>query len=197
MFDFVRKTFISLAAALAIGGAAQVDAATFGGTGWSGTNPTCNVTGSFANNSSNIDVLAGASFNSTFANGDAAGNLCFNFTNTSATSAVVTLAVATVNQFENLWGFIGGVQLYSEQSTPTLLWTVAQGVFDTEAFSFLMAAGSTIFFDWSYGQAYAAGGALPQINFSVVASPVPLPAGGLLLIAALGGLAALRRRKSV
>ncbi|MEO6300026.1 MAG: VPLPA-CTERM sorting domain-containing protein, partial [Paracoccaceae bacterium] len=28
-------------------------------------------------------------------------------------------------------------------------------------------------------------------------SPVPLPAGGLLLLGALGGVAALRRRKSV
>lgn len=32
-------------------------------------------------------------------------------------------------------------------------------------------------------------------NF-VIASQVPLPAGGLLLAAAMGGLAALRRRKS-
>ena len=36
-----------------------------------------------------------------------------------------------------------------------------------------------------------------QINLQMTTATVPLPAGGLLLIGALAGLAALRRRKSV
>lgn len=41
----------------------------------------------------------------------------------------------------------------------------------------------------------AAGVGYANFSFDQVAAPVPLPAGGLLLIGALGGLAALRRRK--
>jgi hypothetical protein len=197
MLDFARKTFLGLTAALAMGAAIPAGAATFGGGGWSGTDPSCNVTGSFADNSSNINVLAGANFNSTFADGEAGGNMCFNFSNTSASTAVVTLAVATVNQGGESWGFLGGVKLFSEQAGPLPLWEVAQGVFGVQQFTFTLAALETIFFDWTYGEAYASAEFnLPQINFTVSASPVPLPAGGLLLIGALGGLAALRRRKS-
>lgn len=197
MFEFARNTFMGVAAAAAMSIAMPASAVTFGGGGWSGTDPSCNVTGTFADNASTIDVMAGAAFNATFADGDAGGNLCFNFTNTSTTAAVVTLAVATVNQLGDLWGFFGGVQLFSEQSAPALLWDVAQGVSDTELFSFVIAAGGTIFFDWTYGEAYASNQFnLPQINFTVAASPIPLPAGGLLLLGAIGGLAVMRRRKT-
>lgn len=44
---------------------------------------------------------------------------------------------------------------------------------------------------------YAAANGNPSIlNVDATLAPVPLPAGGLLLIGALGGLAALRRRKT-
>lgn len=195
MLDFARKVSLGLAAALAIGSAMPAAAATFGGDGWTG-NPSCNVTGSSANTSADIDVLVGATFNSTFEHNELGGNLCFNLKNNTAASALVTLAVATVNQQTTKWGFLGGVSLASEQLGN--LWTVAQGVYDSKEFSFLLGAGEFIYFDWTYGKAYASGSAKPQINFAVFAepAPVPLPAGGLLLIGAIGGLAALRRRKS-
>ncbi len=199
MLDFVLKTFLGLGAALVLGVAAPATAATFNvGGGWSGSNPSCNVTGSFANNSSDIDVWSGAAFGATFANTDTGGNLCFNFNNSSTTDAAVTIAVATVNQQGSDWGFLGGVQLFSEQSGSTPIWTVAQGVSALKEFTFLIAASSSIYFDWSYGDPYTSKTFnFPQINFTVGATPVPVPAAGLLLLGALGGLAALRRRKSV
>lgn len=198
MFDFFRKTLIGFGAVLALGVAAPVTAATFSGGGWSGTDPSCNVTGGSANNSSDIDVLSGAAFSATFADSDVGGNLCFNFINSSSTAAAVTLAVATVNQQGLDWGFLNGVNLFSEQSGPAPIWTVAQGVGAIQTFSFLIAASSSIFFDWSYGDPYTSKQFnFPQINFTVGASPVPVPAAGLLLLGALGGLAGLRRRKTV
>jgi hypothetical protein len=196
--SFVHKSLLGITAALATAAALPASAVTFGGSGWTPeySSPSCSVTGSFADDWANIDVLDGAAFNATFADGDAGGNLCFSFINTSSTAAVVTLAVATVNQFGDLWGFLGGVQLVSEQAGS--LWTVAEGVFDTEFFTFNIAANDILYFDWTYGEAYASSEfSLPQINFTVSASPVPLPAGGLLLIGALGGLAVLRRRKTL
>lgn len=199
MLDFAHKTFLGIGAALALSVAAPAEAVTFGGSGWTAINggPSCNPIGSGANAWAYIDVLAGASFNADFVDSDGPGNLCFNFHNTSLTSVVVTLASATVLQLGDIYGFLGGVQLYSEQATPDLLWSVNQGSSGTSDFSFTMAANSVIFFDWVYGDPYGSGNTGPDIDFGVFASPVPVPAGGLLLIGALGGLAALRRRKSV
>lgn len=196
MKSFVRKTVLGLGAAAAMAVAAPVAAVTLTSTGVVG-DPQCTTgIGFSANTVGNIDVLAGASFNAEFVNGDVGGNFCFNFFNSSTTDAVVTLAVATVNQGGTRWGFIDGVQLLSEQLGT--LWTVAQGTGAFAEFTFTIAANSTIFFDWIYGDPYAANeNVRPEIDFVVFASPVPLPAGGLLLIGALGGLAALRRRKTV
>lgn len=183
----------ALAAAMTAGAA---QASTVIQSGVSG-NPKCNVTGSSANTSANIDVLAGASYTEFFTAADSAGNLCFNFKNSSALDAAVAFTVATVNQGLELWGFTGGVQILSEQLGGEL-WNVSQGINATTTFSFMMAAGSTQYFDWTYGTPYVAGEGLqgPFINFSVKATPVPVPAAGLLLLAALGGIAALRRRQT-
>ena len=185
----------AVASAMA-GGLAQ--ASTITSTGITG-NPNCTAVGFAANTKGTIDVNAGASFNADFVNADNAGNFCFNMKNSSLTTAVVTLAVATVNQGTAAnfgWGFVGGVKLVSAQLGT--LWTVQQGAFASNSFKFQLAAGQEIFFDWIYGNPYTTAGlATPKINFAVFAVPVPIPAAGFLLIAALGGLAALRRRKSV
>jgi hypothetical protein len=195
MLDFARKTFLGLSAALAMGSAMPAAAATLDGAGWTG-DPKCTTgTGSSANTWATVNVLAGATFEGSFSDIDLGGNLCFNFANSSLVDAVVTFAVATVNQGGSIWGFRDGVQLVSEQLGN--LWTVAEGADDSNSFTFLIAAGDTVFFDWIYGDPYGETDNLySNIDFVVYASPVPLPAGGLLLIGAIGGLAALRRRKA-
>lgn len=150
-----------------------------------------------------IDVLSGAQWNASFSDGEQEGGCFFDLANNSGSVAAVTVAVATVNQNGQNWGFregtyhTGAVELQSYDSVNGFfpLWSVAEGVFDSESFNFNIAANDSVVFDWLWGEAYASGGALPQINFSVSATPVPLPAGGLLLLTALGGVAALRRKR--
>ena len=64
-------------------------------------------------------------------------------------------------------------------------------------YSAVLNAGSYLFsLEVTHGaEGFTSGGAYAA--FDVVPTPVPLPAGGLLLMGALGGLAVLRRRKSV
>lgn len=49
----------------------------------------------------------------------------------------------------------------------------------------------------SFFSNFGRNGDAPAFEFAVAPVPVPLPAGGLLLLGALGGIAALRRRKAV
>ena len=186
----MKNTFKKLALAAAIIAAPIMASATTTVTtnGISGSS-TC--TAAYGNDAYQIDVLSGASFDAVFENGDAAGVFCFDLNNTSLVDAVVTLAVATVNQLDSLWGFLGGVQLDGPVATAD----IAQGDLFAQNFSFLIAAGDSVVFDWTYGQAYATGATNPFINFSVSASPVPVPAAGFLLIGALGGLGIARRRR--
>ena len=67
------------------------------------------------------------------------------------------------------------------------VWTVF-----TQSFTISTAGTYTLFFD-ATGRANGYGGLLDGVAISAV----PVPAGGLLLLGALGGLAALRRRKSI
>ena len=59
-------------------------------------------------------------------------------------------------------------------------------------FSVTMAGPDTLSFS-GVGDNDSLGGLLDDVSISAV----PLPAGGLLLLGALGGLAAMRRRKSI
>jgi hypothetical protein len=120
----------------------------------------------------------------------------FNFTNTSAVSQTFGAVVATVLQ--STAQFVGGM---------TAAWTngdsimIAQGTGPanhpsrTQGFSIFtqLSAGETDTLTLTFGDTTGRGNAGLQMT---VAS-VPVPAGGLLLIGALGGIAALRRRKSV
>lgn len=147
------------------------------------------ATDAYAGGIGQIDALAGASWTAFFEDGDAADACLFDVNNTSATSKVVTLAVVNVNQSDD-WGFDGGASLSGAVSD-----SFTQGVAYAKEYSFHIAAGGTAWFDWSWGEAYDAGGAGPFINFSLKASEVPVPAAGFLLLGGLGGLAAMKRRK--
>ncbi len=72
----------------------------------------------------------------------------------------------------------------------------------TTGFSDFFAVGGSDLLDWGFGTDWqfevATGDGHPSKEFyisSVTVSPVPLPAGGLMLLAALGGLTAARRRR--
>lgn len=62
-------------------------------------------------------------------------------------------------------------------------------------FSFLVSAGQTFGF-FILSKDGMEGAAMASIFGEVDPAPVPLPAGGLLLLGAIGGLAAVRRRKA-
>lgn len=141
-----------------------------------------------------IDVLAGASFDAVFDDGDAGGTYCFDLINTSASTVAVTLLATTVSQIPGVSFFAGGVSTYAP-TVAALNYTVAEGASFSANETFLIAAGDSIIFDWTFGTATAAGGTKPEFDFQVFATPVPVPAAGLLLIGGLGGLAALRRRR--
>ncbi len=89
--------------------------------------------------------------------------------------------VATVSAFDASNNFVGSVLLTLTSGTAlediSGLGTFRSLVFDTTA-------------------ATGAGYAFGNINFDQAAAVVPIPATGFLLLAGLGGLAGLRRRKS-
>ena len=150
------------------------------------------ITGDCLTGVCSIDVLAGASFNATFDDGDAAGNILVDLNNTSLTTQVVTLAVASVNQGGTFWGFRGGVELGGGVASAS----IAEGENWSDSFTFNIAAGDVVFFDWIYGDAYASGGAKPDIDFAVYASPVPVPAAVWLFGSGLIGLVGVARRRA-
>jgi len=140
-----------------------------------------------------VDVLASAyNFQETFDNGTAGGVYDFVFNNTSATSVAVTIAFATVKQLGSIAYFVGGVttEFLGGSSRFT-----AQGVLDAFTISTVIAAGGSDTLRVTFGDVVTSFGAQTDIDFTVVASAVPVPAGLLLLGTALGGLGFARRRK--
>ena len=140
-----------------------------------------------------IDALSGAFFDATFDDGDAAGVFCFDITNSSATTQAVTLAVASVLQGGQFWGFTDGVQLTSNDAS--LNTSIAEGVNWTDTFNFVLAPSATLLFDWSWGDAYAVGDTKPNIDFAVYATAVPVPAAVWLFGSGLLGLVGIARRR--
>ncbi|WP_126975459.1 VPLPA-CTERM sorting domain-containing protein [Frigidibacter oleivorans] len=73
----------------------------------------------------------------------------------------------------------------------TLMWD------DSVPATFTLSDGSMVTIDFKDHAALTLGGTTTSSGFiTVTPAPVPLPAGGLLLVGALGGLALLRRRKA-
>lgn len=192
MANIISK--LLLAASIVV---APVAASALTVTGASGAS-TCSV--AFGSSAYSVDVLAGAHVNAAFDGTEAAGVTCFDLTNTSTSTAVVTVALVTVNQHglhteANSWGWLGGIQVDVSNVGIISQAIIAEGASFQQTFSFLIAAGTSVLFDWTYGAAYASGAAAPQFDFTVAATVVPVPAAGFLLLGALGGLGALRRRR--
>lgn len=178
MFASARKTALAAAAAtslLTMVGASQ--AATF--------NPTNSIVPD-----GTYDILAGPyAFGVFFEAADAATVYTFNFFNSSATTATIGVTMGTVLQAFS--GFAGGL---------TAAWgngetfSVGEGTTTTFQIDTVLAPSAADTLTLTFGDPHGLGNPGLQVNVAAV-SAVPLPAGGLLLLGALGAIAALRRRK--
>lgn len=143
-----------------------------------------------------FDLLADTySFQEQFAVGDTGDTLTFDFENTSGSTAAVTLFGWTVEQ--NAAAFTGGVDI----SFGTYVASADQGVSTGGNAQFFVGAGDTVTLTLTYGDVFDTFGSthpddLADIDFTVQAAIVPVPAAGLLLLTALGGAFAMRRRKT-
>ena len=138
-------------------------------------------------------------FNAEFVADDAdedGGIFTFNFVNDSDTAAAITVADITIRQSGSVAGFTNGVMtMFGDNARNT-----AAGTLDAFQFSSVVGVGELITLTFNYGDAYGTTNGTgrfigPDIDFTVSATPVPIPAAGFMLLAGLGGLAAARRRK--
>ena len=128
---------------------------------------------------------------------DSAGVREFTFENTQNMSENLLLTTATVNALATM--FKGGVTFEWLGSGDVLKVGGKKKHFSGE-FDVMIAADSSDTLRVSFGDpkkrpGFADGGSA-HFSLETAASPstIPLPAGGLLLLSALGGIAALRRR---
>ncbi|TNC71400.1 VPLPA-CTERM sorting domain-containing protein [Rubellimicrobium roseum] len=144
---------------------------------------------------STYDLLADDyGFAEVFGLGTPGATLTYSFENTSDRLAALTIVGGSVLQvgasFADGISFMVGDQMFD----------YAEGQSDTFGTSLTVAAGETVDLVLSFGQvvdnASVAGKGSATATFTVEAAVVPVPAAGLLLLTAMGGLALARRRKS-
>jgi len=138
-----------------------------------------------------IDILSADlfQFDETFADGTPAGTLSFVFDNSSADDLLVGLSSASINQLGSASFFEGGASVAWDNAG--LIADAAQGATVSGNVTFNLAAGASDTLVLDFGGAFGA----PNIDFQVAASPVPLPAGMVLMGTAIAGFGVARRRK--
>jgi len=180
----LKNTIIAATLAIALPFAASAATLTINGVSQSFTNPADlgNV---------GIDVLETADVNISFLDDDNGGKLVFELFNVGTSAAAFTVVGGTIDQGTN-YGFMDGVNIWL--SNPDAISIPLSG----ESFDFntVIAAGSSALFEFEYGDPVGVGNIGPDIDFTVFAQPVPIPAAGFLLLGGLGGLALTRRKKS-
>ena len=146
-------------------------------------------------NGGSYDIFADPLFfNSSYLHADVAGTYKFTFTNLTTTAVTAAVTVGTVNQFLLKFGLTGVTFTWLTGGNTA---TIATNVSGSVTLSTVIAGLGSDTLKVAFGdptQRVRKGRGTIDL---AVAAVVPLPAGGLLLLGALGGIAALRRRKAV
>lgn len=145
--------------------------------------------------------MSGAHFyEEVFRIADQGGVREFTFTNSDDTNQNLILTTATVNALSTM--FTGGITFEWVQSGLSLFARQSSKIYSSELEN-MIAAGSFDTLRVSFGDparrpnASTNGKADFSLAFDSNPATVPLPAGGWLLIGALGGIATLLRRRAV
>jgi hypothetical protein len=186
MFQAVRNTFIAATAALALG--------FFGGMAQAAT-----VTLADGDVISPINTNDTYIFEQTLSGVGGPGSVSFDFA-ALPSQLPLSLAAITIN-LASFQANISGFYMSLFDGVNTTYATINVTSFGAAGFSFNGALENA--FNNSLTQTLTLGwdsydtGRIGSIQISASVAAVPLPAGGLLLIGAIGGLAALRRRKAL
>lgn len=188
MMDFMRKTFLGLAAVVALGvSGASAAPFVFNANGGNGTGVDNGPVGAF----------------------DFAVTLTSNNNGASDIFTTATTLAAVNSSVTGVWTYITNDKdgssfdpfgYFIDSVFVTLVQLSTSGIpapaIQSGTFSFSVLAGQDFGF---YNQNFfgALGSSTGVAYGDIIPAAVPVPAAGLLLLAALGGLTALRRRKSV
>lgn len=150
-------------------------------------------------NGGTYDMFGPHFFAEAFSNADGAGVREFTFTNSDTVRQNLLLTTATVNALATM--FTGGVTFEWLRSGISLFASEAETNYSGQISNMIRAGGSdTLRVTYGDPERRPGGSAGGNGHFSLeldgAPSTVPLPAGGLLLMGALGGIAALRRRRN-
>ena len=152
-----------------------------------------------------VDMVGSYDFSQTFGGSDVAGVYTFTFWNYNAVNSNIAITDATIQAKNLAFGnFLTGFPGVSfKWATDTVAFLSNVGTASIAGASHTILANSSEVLTITFGDPTVRQGRTASskgtltLSISADPAPVPLPAGGLLLLGALGGIAALRRRKTV